>query len=121
MLHAETPTLRSTFSFEEGPVTIICPEVPEADRSKFANPGDPNFNRYQLFGDVDALFEIWGHVRAANPGLAVNRRLAREVVADDLSGHIILLGGIAWNRVTRRIQSTIGSMPIAQVEVDELD
>jgi len=121
LLHAEAPAPRNTFSFDEGPVTIICPEVPEADRSKLANPSNPNFNRFQLFGDLDAALEIWGHVRVANPNVTVNLRLAREVVADDLSGHVILLGGIGWNRITRRIQSTISSMPITQVEVPELE
>jgi hypothetical protein len=120
-LHTESPTRRNTFSFDEGPATIICPEAPEADRSKPANPSNPNFNRFQQFGDLDALLEIWGHVRATNPTLMVNLRLARQLVADDLSGHVILLGGIAWNRVTRRIQSAISSMPITQVEVDELE
>jgi hypothetical protein len=119
-LHTESPTRRNTFSFDEGPVTIICPEVPKADRSKLADPSNPNFNRFQQFGDLDALLEIWGHVRVANPNLSVNLRLAREVVADDLSGHVILLGGIGWNKVTRRIQSAISSMPITQVEVPEL-
>jgi hypothetical protein len=42
-------------------------------------------------------------------------------VADDLSGHVILLGGIGWNRVTRRFQTAIGQMPITQVAVPELD
>ena len=121
LLHTETPTPRNTFSFDEGPVTIICPEVPEADRSRLADPSNPNFNRFQLFGDLDALLEIWGHVRVSNPTLTVNLRLAGQVVADHLSGHVILLGGIAWNRVTRRIQSAISSMPITQVEVDELE
>jgi hypothetical protein len=120
LLHTETLAHRNTFSFDEGPVTIICPEVPEADRSRLAEESNPNFNRFQQFGDLDALLEIWGHVRVANPALVVNLRLAREVKADDLSGHVILLGGIAWNRVTRRIQSAISSMPITQVEVDEL-
>jgi hypothetical protein len=120
LLHSETPTRRSTFSFDEGPIAIICPEVPEVDRSQLADPSNPNFNRFQLFGDLDALLEIYVHVRVANPDLTVQLRLAREVGADDLSGHIILLGGIAWNRVTRRIQSTISSMPITQVEIDDL-
>lgn len=122
LLHTErTTNPRNTFSFDEGPVTIICPEVPEAERSILAEESNPNFNRFQQFGDLDALLEIWGHVRVANPTLTVNLRLASEVKADDLSGHVILLGGIAWNRVTRRIQSAISSMPITQVEVPDLD
>src|SRR5689334_2071891 len=31
LLRADTELLRGTFAFDEGPVTIICPEVPEAE------------------------------------------------------------------------------------------
>jgi hypothetical protein len=121
LLHADAPARRSTFSFDEGPVTIICPEVPEDDRGRLADRrSNPNFNRFQHFGDLDAMLEIWGHVRVENPTLTINLRLPGEVVADDLSGHVILLGGIAWNRVTRRIQTAISLMPITQVEIPEL-
>lgn len=121
LLHADTPVRRGTLAFDEGPVTIICPEVPEEDRGRLAEPSNPNFNKLQRLADLDALLEIWGHVRAENRLLAVRYRRPTEVVADDLSGHVILLGGIGWNRVTRRFQTAISQMPITQVEVPELD
>jgi hypothetical protein len=120
LLQAEGPVRRNTFAFDEGPITIICPETPEAERGRLADPDNPNFNKLQLLADQDALLEIWGHVRAENPTLQVRFRSPSDVVADDLSGHIILLGGIAWNRVTRRIQTEISQMPITQVEDPEL-
>lgn len=115
LLHADEDVRRSLFSFEEGPVTIVCPEVPEDERGPLADTGNPNFNRLQRFADLDALLEMWGHVRAENPELEVGIRLPDEVVADDFSAHVILLGGIAWNKVTRRFQSAIGDVPITQV------
>jgi transcriptional regulator with XRE-family HTH domain len=121
MLHADTQVRRGTFAFDEGPVTIICPEVPAAERGALAEPTNPNFNKLQRLADLDALLEIWGHVRAENPKLSVRYRRPTEVVADDLSGHVILLGGIGWNKVTRRFQTAISQMPITQVEVPELD
>ena len=48
-------------------------------------------------------------------------RLAHEAVSsDDFSSNVILLGGIGWNKVTRRFQSVIGQVPIIQVAVDDL-
>ena len=49
-------------------------------------------------GDLDALIELHGHIRAENsPDFGVFHKLASEVRADDLSGHVVLLGGIGWN------------------------
>jgi hypothetical protein len=120
LLHADTQMRPGTLTFEEGPVTIICPEAPEEERGRLADPTNPNFNKLQRLADLDALLEIWGHVRAENPTLQVHFKRPADVVADDLSGHVILLGGIAWNRVTRRIQTAITQMPITQVEAEEL-
>jgi transcriptional regulator with XRE-family HTH domain len=121
LLHADSPARRGAFAFDEGTVTIICPEVPVDERSRLADPGNPNYNRFQRFADLDALLEMWGHVRVENPALTARIRLPSEVVADDLSGHVILIGGIGWNRVTRRIQTAISQVPIRQVEAPELD
>jgi hypothetical protein len=121
LLNTSTPERRSTFSFDEGPITIICPEAPAEERGRLADPANPNFNRLHHFADLDALLEMWGHVRAENPRLKAVPKLPDEVVADDLSGHVILLGGIGWNRVTRRFQTAIGQVPIMQIEDPELD
>ena len=68
-------------------------------RGPLADDRDPNFTKLQQYGDLDALIEIYGHLRAANPTLDVFHRFATEVEADDLSTHVIVLGGIAWNQV----------------------
>jgi len=119
---SDSPSARNTFAFDEGPITILCPEAPEDQRGRLAEPRNPNFNRLQLFADQDALLEMWGHVRAENPTLAsrIRIRLPSEVVADDLSGHVILLGGIGWNRLARRFQTAIGAVPITQVDDNTL-
>jgi transcriptional regulator with XRE-family HTH domain len=123
LLQADQLSGRSTFAFEEGPITILCPEAPADQRGQLAEPRNPNFNRLQLFADQDALLEMWGHVRAENPALTprIRIRLPSEVVADDLSGHVILLGGIGWNRLARRFQTAIGAVPITQVDDGTLD
>jgi len=41
-------------------------------------------------------------------------KAAPNVAPDDLSGHMILLGGIAWNDITKRL-SEMTSLPVRQV------
>jgi transcriptional regulator with XRE-family HTH domain len=121
LLRAQDRQLRRTFQFEAGPVIVICPDVPEEVRSPLAAEKNLNFTKMQQYGDLDALIELYGHLRAENPALEVSYRLASEAVSgDDLSSNVILLGGIRWNKVTRRIQSVIRQVPIIQMAVDDL-
>jgi hypothetical protein len=118
LLESEEPGRTSTFAFERGPVTVICPEAPLDFQGLLARENDPNFTKLLQYGDLDALIEIFGHLRAYNPTLDVFHRLAGDVKADDLSTHVILLGGVAWNKVTRRFQDAIQQVPITQIEVE---
>jgi hypothetical protein len=112
---------RQIFRFDAGPVIVICPDVPEKVRGALADEKNANFTKLQQYGDLDALIELYGHLRAENPTLEVFHRLATDAVySDDLSSHVILLGGIGWNRFTRHIQSIINQVPITQTEVDDL-
>lgn len=115
LLHGKGADRRSTFTFDDGPVTVICPAAPRDTQSQLANEKNPNFSKLQQYADLDALIEIYGHLRKSNPTLDVFHRLTSDTVADDLSTHVILLGGIGWNRITRRFQEAIGQVPITQV------
>lgn len=114
--HAPTSEPRSTFTFESGPLTVICPEAPRDDRSHLADPSHPNFTKLHQYADADSLLELWGHLRACNPGLEVKHRIPADVRADDMSAHVVLLGGIVWNPVTRRFQDALKQLPITQVQ-----
>lgn len=109
-----------TWDFESGPITIICPEAPVEEWPALADEKNPNYTRMYRYADLDALIELWGHVRASNPDLKVVHRLPAEVVADDLSSHVVVLGGVGWNRVTKRLLQTLRELPVSQVEVDDL-
>ena len=109
-----------TWDFDHGPVTVICPEAPKELLPSLADPEDPNYTRMYRYADVDALIELWGHLRASNPELEITHRLSSEVQADDLSGHLVLLGGTGWNPVTKRLLRTLQELPIAQREVADL-
>jgi hypothetical protein len=112
----EEPTLQHIFRFDVGPVIVICPDAPEEVRGSLAKEDNPNFTKLQQYGDLDALIQLWGHLYAENPTLDISHKLASEVVPDDYGGHIILLGGIGWNKVTRRIGKFLGELPIKQID-----
>jgi transcriptional regulator with XRE-family HTH domain len=60
---------------------------------QYANPWHPNAIGTLHNGDGDALLELLGHVRAENPGADVRWIAPDELSPDDLTGHVILLGG----------------------------
>jgi hypothetical protein len=60
---------------------------------------------------------VFGHIRALNPELHVLPRLPSEIQRADLQNHIVLLGGIAWNKTMRRILSDLKEkLPIEQLD-----
>jgi hypothetical protein len=109
------PHRRSWHFTDIGPMTLVCAQLPKRDASGLADPADPNYAQLLSFADADALVELHGHIRAENPTMEVFYKAANKVVADDLSGHIVLLGGIAWNEITRRL-SQMTNIPVRQVE-----
>ncbi len=114
-----TVARRSWHFADTGPVTLICSHLPEEEAGPLANPANPNYTELQSFGDLDAMVELWGHVRMENPTMPVNYKSAPNVVADDLSGHLVIIGGIGWNDVTRRILN-LTQLPVRQREEETL-
>ena len=53
-------------------------------------------------------------MNSCNPGASINFLLASQVTRKDLINHIVLLGGIAWNDVTRRLNAG-AELPVRQV------
>ena len=115
-------TARRSWHFPDtGPLTIVCAQLPDDQTSAFANPADANYTELQSFADGDALVELFGHARAENPHMDVYFRAAPNVVPDDLSGHLVLLGGIAWNEVTQRLSEMMPVLPIRQIKDPAVD
>lgn len=114
-LRSNAAVRRSWHFSDTGPLTIVCAQLPEEHTSSFADPADPNYTELQSYADLDALVELHGHVRAENPHIDVFFKAAPNVVADDLSGHVVLLGGIVWNEVTQRL-SEMAVLPVRQIE-----
>jgi hypothetical protein len=109
------PPPRRTWLFEDGaPVVIVCGEVPVEQRPTYASPDNPNFVELLRYADLDALMELRGHVRAENPRSGVFFRLGTQLRADDVSGHVVLLGGSWFNPATAWFAGRL-HLPIEQV------
>ena len=100
-------------------VTFICAELPDDQKGPLAELANPNHTELQRYADIDALMELHGHIRAENPSMSVHYRIPAEVELDDLTGHIILLGGVVWNEITQRL-SEMAKLPIRQVSHPKL-
>ena len=111
---AEEVAVRSWHFSDTGPVTIVCAELPADLTGSLADPADPNYTDLQSYADLDALVELHRHIEAENPAMEVTFKASRRVIPDDLTGHVILLGGIAWNMVTERLSAMV-SLPVKQV------
>jgi hypothetical protein len=90
---------------DQKPVTIVCANLPPDMRRKmpYTDPRDPDYVRAHTYADLDSLIELHGHIRAVNPTVAVNIRSVDGLEEDDYTAHLVLLGGVDWNRVTRDI------------------
>ena len=64
----------------------------------YSDPSDPDFIAMYRYTDLDALFELHGHLRAANPTTQVNFRLAHELSPMTTRSNMVALGGVDWNR-----------------------
>ena len=105
---------------DDGPVTLVCAELPPDQTGPLAEPANPNYTELQQYADTDALIELHGHIRAENPQIPVHFMIPSQVGHDDLTGHIILVGGVVWNEITGRL-SNMAKLPVKQVEHPGLD
>jgi len=105
---------RSWLFSDTGPVTMVCAQLAVEQVGSFADPAQPNYTELQSFADLDSLIELHGHVRAENPAMDVYFKASPSVVPDDLSGHVVLLGGIIWNEITERLYETT-NLPVRQI------
>jgi hypothetical protein len=97
-------------------ITIVCGQVPEGmlERMPYTDPRDPDFIESYRYSDLDALIELFGHLRAANPASRVEFRAADQLTSDDYTGHLVSLGGVDWNVATSSVLARL-QLPVAQV------
>ncbi len=101
-------------------ITIVCGQVPEdkLEGMPYTDPLDPDFIMSYQYSDLDALIELFGHLRAANPTSRVEFQTADQLSSDDYTGHLVSLGGVDWNVAT---SSVLADLQLPVVQVNEWD
>jgi hypothetical protein len=97
-------------------ITIVCAQLPPEmlERMPYTDRLDPDFIELYRYTELDSLFELHGHLRAANPHSRVEFRAAHELRPDDYSPHLISLGGVDWNLATISILDRL-QLPVRQI------
>lgn len=111
------PSDRGFWYFDDRHViTIVVAQLPADMRAKmpYSDPTQPDYVELYTYADLDALIELHGHIRATNPRSQVNFRIASDLEPDDYTTHLVLLGGVDWNLVTRELLARV-DLPITQV------
>jgi transcriptional regulator with XRE-family HTH domain len=100
-------------------ICVIASRLPERVISQidYANFRHPNYIGLLHYADADALIEVFGHLRAVNPGSKVTFKTWDDMVDDDWSKHVVVLGG-DWNEAA---QWYIRRVDLPVVSLDEGD
>jgi hypothetical protein len=114
----EIPEPRRSWRFEDrASVTVICADLDKSEQTKLAPYTDlnnPNYTELFTYANLDALVALLNHLHSENPNATIRFCRASEATSEDLSNHLVLLGGIAWNDVTHRLNDSVG-LPVRQV------
>jgi hypothetical protein len=118
-----SPTIDSpTWTFPDGnTVTIVCAPLSEElqRRMPYADPQAPDYIELHRYADIDALVELHGHLRAVNPQVQVHFKLSTDLVADDYTTHLVVLGGVDWNNLLAEVQDHLDDLlPVHQVSMN---
>jgi Helix-turn-helix domain len=112
---------RSMWHFQDGaPITLACYRMPPNRRPRSADPGELNYVRYAELSDLDTLIDIHGAVRAYNPTSRVEIAAAQDLTRADVGNHLVLIGGLAWEAVTKSL-ARIFPVPILPGDPGERD
>jgi transcriptional regulator with XRE-family HTH domain len=101
------------------PIVIVCPELPPQVLAGMpqAHQADLDHSALSRLADLDALFELHGHIRAVNPDREVEYRGITAMRRDDSTGHLVVLGGVDWNPTQRMVMKYVEA-PVEQVSED---
>lgn len=78
-----------------GPVRVVCGVLDPTERGPSADAASPHYVELAAYADLDALFELSGHLRMRNPSSDVRVVRADRYDAEDLQAHVVLLGNPA--------------------------
>ncbi len=94
---------------DEQPVTIVCSDVAAELRASLprANPRNPDYEELYRYAELDALVEIFGHIRAVNPTIDVGFRPVSGLRPNDYTTHLVVLGGADTNPLAAELSARL--------------
>jgi hypothetical protein len=107
----------SPWRFPDGhDITIVCAQWPPNMLAEipYTDVDDPDYTELLTYSELDSLFELHGHLRAANPTNQVNLRTAGKLTSDDYTSHLVSLGGVDWNTITSTAMERL-PLPVQQL------
>lgn len=117
-LRREPVASTDLWHFPDGaPVRIVCGRLSAPPQTARGNRW--NYMALSAYADLDAMVELFGHVRAANPDSDVRVELADRLRGKDLSAHLVLLGNLAQQQTDLR--ALLPELPARQVEDPDVD
>jgi hypothetical protein len=96
------PVAESMWHFPDGSrITLVCSRMAPDRRPPMASPDDLQYVRFSDLADLDALIDIYGAIRAYNPpSTRVVIAAAQDLTQRDVANHLVLIGGLAWEKVS---------------------
>jgi hypothetical protein len=97
-------------------ITLVCAQLPRdlSAADEYTDLNSPDYIQLYTFSELDALFELHGHLRAANPANQVDLRVADRLTPDEFTSHLVSLGGIDWNAATSTLLADL-QLPVRQI------
>lgn len=106
----------SLLHFPDGKrIVVVCAPLPAEMRAAmpYSQTDSPDYDELYGYADLSPLIELHGHLRAVNPNSPVTFKTTADLLRDDLAAHLVLLGGVDWNAVTRDLFARL-SLPVGQ-------
>jgi transcriptional regulator with XRE-family HTH domain len=98
---------------DDAAISIVCSDAPESDRPSYADTAHLNYSQYARHADLDALIEVYGQVKADNPGSWIRILSPDSVERDFALNHLVIIGGAAAGAVAPWIAQGV-PLPEAQ-------
>jgi transcriptional regulator with XRE-family HTH domain len=94
-------------------VLLVCGQL-DGMNHPYSNIQDPNYTGSLAHADLDALIELYGHLRMRNPRSHVEFiRGDRLTAAEDFASHLVVIGGPGLNEGLQQIFEGT-SLPVTQ-------
>lgn len=101
-------------------VLLVCGQLEEMNHP-YSDIQNPNYTGSLAHADLDALIELYGHLRMRNPRSQVEfRRGDRLTAAEDFASHLVVIGGPGLNEGLQQIFEGT-SLPITQKEHPDVE